>query len=99
MFHAPWRLPALALLLAAGLTVGCKSKPVVQQKQPPDPLLFSGTAKKPLEGRPQTDTTESAVRIDPQPPAMPLRERPLTVPARLDLAADRPEVRLGPPQP
>jgi hypothetical protein len=93
------RRAVLALLVVAGLTVGCKSKPVVQQKQPPDPLLFSGTAKKPLEGRVQTETSESTVRIDPQPPAMPIRERPLTVPARLDLAADRPEVRLGSPQP
>jgi hypothetical protein len=97
MFHRPWRLAALALLLAAGLLVGCKSKPVAQNTKPSDPLLFSG--KKPLEGRAQTETTESAARLDPQPPAMPLRERQLTVPARLDVAVDRPEVRLGPPTP
>jgi hypothetical protein len=92
MDHPPWRLLAAALL-AGGLVLGCKARPVVQQKQPPDPLLVS---KKPLEGRPQ-DAPEAAVRVDPLPPPPPGRERPYAAPPRIDLAADRPEARLGPP--
>ena len=53
----------------------------------------------PLEGRPEDDTPTSAARIDPQPPPLPVRERPSTIPNRIDLASDQPpQVRLGPPQ-
>jgi len=98
MHHPPcWRLLATAFLAAACVAFGCKtSKPAVQQKTPPDPLVSS---KKPLEGRPQDDLPTPLARIDPQPPPPPVRERPATIPNRIDLASDQPpQVRLGPPQ-
>jgi hypothetical protein len=50
-----------------GAATGCTRSVVQQNKQPPDPLLIS---KKPVEGKPTSNSSaRSLARIDPQPPA------------------------------
>jgi hypothetical protein len=56
----------LASLLLGGVTIGC-TKPAVQHKEPPDPLLVT---KKPVEGRPrplEADNTRTEVPFTPRP--------------------------------
>ena len=63
-----------AILTSAilSLALGCTRTVVQQNKQPPDPLLVS---KKPVEGKPTSNTTgHDFTRVDPQPPAFPAEE-------------------------
>lgn len=60
----------LLALLIGGIVLGCH-KPMVQQKQPPDPLLIS---KKPIEGKETPGDPVLVPRIDPQQPPLPRHE-------------------------
>ncbi len=60
----------LLALLIGGVVLGCH-KNMVQQKQPPDPLLIS---KKPIEGKATPGDPVLFPRIDPQQPPMPRRD-------------------------
>jgi hypothetical protein len=51
-------------ILLLGLVLGC-NRQVVQQKQPPDPLLVS---KMPVEGRPTARKIDATARVEPPPP-------------------------------
>ena len=79
------RRAALAAAIL-GATFGCTRSMVQQTKQPPDPLLVS---KKPVEGKPTSNTAPRAIaRVDPQPPAFPTYDGTINVaspdgPARL----------------
>jgi hypothetical protein len=67
------------MLLMAGLLAamaGCHT-PAVQPKTPPDPLLIT---KKPIEGRPTSNTPGLSARVEPPPPPLPTGE--FVAPAR-----------------
>jgi hypothetical protein len=91
---------ALASFLLCGLTVGC-TRPAVQQKQPPDPLLWS---KRSVAGKPSDDDKHQSARLDTQDrdPALTVLDDPApAVPVHLrvtPLLADRADARLLAPQ-
>jgi hypothetical protein len=79
----------LASLLLGGVTLGC-TKPAVQHKEPPDPLLVT---KKPVEGRPRSWEADNARTESPVPPAPGREVVPVNV--RHDEPAPVPPALLG----
>jgi hypothetical protein len=74
-------------LVASGILSGCKTAGPLPEKKNPDPLCVS---HKPVEVRALDAEPAAVVRIDPQPPPLPIQPSSAIV---------RQRSTLGPPQP